>query len=44
MLAVHEADPIVADTPDFINWCEDQSWLVQDAMKFCDAEGLDWNA
>ncbi|MGN0071884.1 MAG: hypothetical protein ACI361_08645 [Atopobiaceae bacterium] len=44
MLAVHEADPIVADTPDFITWCEDQPWLVQDAMKFCDEEGLDWDA
>ncbi len=43
MLAVHEADPIVADTPDFISWCESQSWFVESAKRFCDEEGLDWS-
>lgn len=43
MLAVHEADPIVADTPDFVAWCEAEPWFEASAKRFCDEEGLDWS-
>ena len=40
--AVREAEPIIADTPDLIPWCQDQEWLVASAARFARGRGLDW--
>lgn len=42
MLAVREAEPVIADTPDFIPWCQDQEWLVASAARFAEGHDLDW--
>lgn len=42
MLAVHEADPVVADAPDFAIWAASQADFVASARSFADANGLDW--
>ncbi len=42
VLAVHEADPIVVDSPDFINWASSQPGFVDAAKAFADREGFDW--
>ena len=42
VLAVHEADPIVVDCPDFINWASEQPGFVDAAKAFADREGFDW--
>ena len=41
-LAVHEADPIVVDVPDFIAWCEAQDGIKAAAERFASSTGLDW--
>lgn len=41
-LALHEADPIVVDTPDFVAWAADQEGIVDGAVSFAEHEGLDW--
>lgn len=41
-MAVHEADPIVVDTPDFISWCSEQPRIADMAERFADERGLDW--
>ena len=41
-LAVHEADPIVVDVPDFIAWCEAQDGILDAAKHFASSTGLDW--
>ena len=41
-LAVHEADPIVVDVPDFIAWCEAQDGILDAAQSFANSTGLDW--
>lgn len=42
-LAVHEADPIIADTPDFAPWAAQQPDFAASARRFADLNGLDWN-
>ena len=42
MLAVHEADPIVADVPDFPAWACDQPGFLASAQDYCVRNGLDW--
>lgn len=41
-LAVHEADPIIADVPDFAAWAASQPAFSASAHGFADANGLDW--
>ncbi|MCC6102369.1 MAG: hypothetical protein LIV22_00850 [Olegusella sp.] len=41
-LAVHEADPIIVDTPDLIAWAEDQPEVARDAKQFANARGFTW--
>ena len=42
LLAVREAEPIIADVPDFINWCQGHDWLVASAERFAEKNDLDW--
>lgn len=42
LLAVHEADPIVVDAPDFVDWCSDQPGVLEAASTFAQANGYDW--
>ena len=42
MLAVREAEPIIADVPDFIGWCQGFDWLVASAERFARGRDLDW--
>lgn len=42
-LAVHEADPIIADTPDFAPWAAEQQEFAQSARQFAESNGLDWH-
>lgn len=42
MLAVHEADPIIADVPDFAAWACDQPGFLDSAQRYCERNGLDW--
>lgn len=42
MFAVHEAEPIIADVPDFIGWCQDDERLVASAARFAEKNDLDW--
>lgn len=42
MLAVHEADPIVCDIPDFASWACGQPGFLESARAYCDRNGLDW--
>lgn len=42
MLAVHEADPIIADTPDFAPWAAEQPSFVASARRFAEDNGFDW--
>ena len=42
LLAVREAEPIIADVPDFIPWCQEQEWLVEGARRFAQGRDLDW--
>ena len=42
MLATREAEPIIADTPDFIAWCQGNDWLVSSAGRFAEKNDLDW--
>lgn len=41
-LAVHEADPIIADTPDFAPWAAEQTAFADSARRFAESNGLDW--
>ena len=41
-LAVREAEPIIADAPDFIGWCQGFDWLVESAGRFAEKNDLDW--
>ena len=42
MLAVHEADPVIADVPDFAAWtCEVPGFLAS-AQDFCARNGFEW--
>lgn len=42
LLAVREAEPIIADVPDFIGWCQSFDWVSADAQAFGEKNGLDW--
>lgn len=42
ILAVREAEPIIADVPEFINWCQSQRWLFMSARSFAQNNDLDW--
>lgn len=42
VLAVHEADPIVVDTPDFVAWATAQPGVAEDAQRFAEDHDLDW--
>lgn len=41
-LAVHEADPVVVDVPDFIAWTQAQPEIATSARRFAEANGLEW--
>ena len=41
-LAVHEADPVVVDTPDFIAWCTAQEGFAAEAQRYAEEHDLDW--
>ncbi len=42
VLAVHEADPIVVDTPDLPAWAEAQPGMLESAQAFAQKSGFDW--
>lgn len=42
VLAVREAEPIIADVPDFIGWCQGFDWFVASAERFARGRDLDW--
>lgn len=42
VLAVHEADPVVVDAPDFVNWASEQPGVLDDAVAFARSNGMDW--
>ena len=42
MLAAHEAEPIVADTPDFVGWASEQPGFFDSAVAYCRRNGLEW--
>lgn len=42
VLAVREAEPIIADTPDFISWCREFDWFTGSAERFARGRDLDW--
>lgn len=42
MAAVHEAEVIIADTPDFVAWCQAQTWFEADARAYAEKHDLDW--
>ncbi len=41
-LAVHEADPIVCDVPDFCAWAESQAGFGDAAQKYAERHGFGW--
>lgn len=42
VLAVHEAEPVVADIPDFPSWAYSQDWFAGSAADYARSTGLDW--
>lgn len=42
LCAVHEAEVVIADTPDFVAWAQSQEWLDADARAYADKHDLDW--
>lgn len=42
LAAVHEAEVIIADTPDFIAWCQTLDWFEADARAYAEKHDLDW--
>lgn len=42
VMAVREAEPIIADVPEFIPWCQERDWLVESARAFAERSDLDW--
>ena len=42
MMAVREAEPIIADVPDFINWCQGFDWLAASGTRFAEKNDLEW--
>lgn len=41
-LAVHEADPIIVDTPDFVAWAAAQEGMAEQAERYANEKGFDW--
>lgn len=41
-LAAHEAEPLIADVPDFVGWACDQPGFYDSAVGYCQANGFDW--
>lgn len=41
VLAVHEAEPVIVDTPDFIGWCEEQPGFRESVERFARRMGYD---
>ena len=41
-MAVHEADPIVVDVPDFIGWAQELRTVFFSAQSFAERHDLDW--
>ena len=42
LMAVREAEPIIADVPEFVAWCQGHDWLVASARAFAERRDLDW--
>ena len=42
ILCLHEADPVVCDTPDFAAWASDQPDFLASAQSFCSRNGFEW--
>ena len=42
LFAVHEADPIIVDVPDFASWAESQPAVRAAAQDYADKYGYDW--
>lgn len=42
VMAVREAEPIIADVPDFVGWCQEHDWLTASAERFARRNDLDW--
>ena len=42
VMAVREAEPIIADVPEFVGWCQGFDWLVESAQAFAERNDLDW--
>jgi len=42
MLAIHEADPIIADVPDFAMWASNQPGFLASAQDYCARNGFEW--
>lgn len=42
VLAVHEAEPIIVDTPDFILWAQTQPGMLDSAEAYARKSGFDW--
>lgn len=42
LMAVHEAEPIIADVPEFVDWCQGHDWLVASARQFAERNDFDW--
>lgn len=42
VMAVREAEPIIADVPEFIGWCQGHEWLAASAQLFAERNDLDW--
>lgn len=42
LLATHEADPAISDTPDFVNWATEQPGILTSAQSFAQENGLEW--
>lgn len=42
VFAVREAEPIIADVPDFIDWCQGHDWLVSSAVDFAEKNDFEW--
>lgn len=42
LMAVHEAEPIIADVPEFVDWCQGHDWFVASARRFAERNDFDW--
>lgn len=42
LMAIREAEPIIADVPEFLGWCQGFDWLVSSARSFAERNDLEW--